>query len=107
MWEAASIRLSDIEVIETELLLADMQTLENSLPKAQRSAKSGDKDAKLRATVMEKCQLIVNDGKPLRTAEFTEEEAKVISAIGLMTAKPILFVANVAEDDLEGKSPAG
>ena len=97
--------LSDIEVIETELLLADMQTLENSLPKAQRSAKSGDKDAKLRATVMEKCQAIVNDGKPLRTAEFTEEEAKVISAIGLMTAKPILFVANVAEDDLEGNGP--
>jgi hypothetical protein len=97
--------LSDIEVIETELLLADMQTLENSLPKAQRSAKSGDKDAKLRATVMEKCQAIINDGKPLRTAEFTEEEAKVISAVGLMTAKPILFVANVAEDDLEGKGP--
>lgn len=97
--------LSDIEVIEMELMLADMQTLENSLPKAQRSAKSGDKDAKLRATVMEKCQGIVNAGKPLRSAEFTDEERTVVRAIGLMTAKPILFVANVAEDDLEGKSP--
>lgn len=97
--------LSDIEVIEMELMLADMQTLENSLPKAQRSAKSGDKDAKLRAVVMEKCQEIVNAGKPLRSAEFTDEERSVIRAIGLMTAKPILFVANVAEDDLEGKSP--
>jgi GTP-binding protein YchF len=97
--------LSDIEVIEMELMLADMQTLENSLPKAQRSAKSGDKDAKLRAVVMEKCQEIVNAGKPLRSAEFTDEERGVIRAIGLMTAKPILFVANVAEDDLEGKSP--
>ena len=97
--------LSDIEVIETELLLADMQTLENSLPKAQRSAKSGDKEAKIRATVMEKCQSIVNDGKPLRSAEFTDEETKVVRAIGLMTAKPILFVANVSEGDLEGKSP--
>jgi len=97
--------LSDIEVIEMELMLADMQTLENSLPKAQRSAKSGDKDAKLRAVVMEKCQEIVNAGKPLRSAEFTEEERSVVRAIGLMTAKPILFVANVAEDDLEGKSP--
>jgi len=97
--------LSDIEVIEMELMLADMQTLENSIPKAQRAAKSGDKDAKLRATVMEKCQEIVNAGKPLRSAEFTDEERTVVRAIGLMTAKPILFVANVAEDDLEGKSP--
>ena len=62
--------LSDIEVIEMELMLADMQTLENSLPKAQRSAKSGDKDAKQRAVVMEKCLEIVNAGKPLRSAEF-------------------------------------
>ncbi len=97
--------LSDIEVIEMELMLADMQTLENSLPKAQRSAKSGDKDAKLRAVVMEKCQQIVNAGTPLRSAEFTDEERSVIRAIGLMTAKPILFVANVAEDDLDGRSP--
>jgi GTP-binding protein YchF len=97
--------LSDIEVIEMELMLADMQTLENSLPKAQRSAKSGDKDAKQRAAVMEKCQEIVNAGKPLRSADFTDEEQKVVRAIGLMTAKPILFVANVAEDDLEGRSP--
>jgi GTP-binding protein YchF len=97
--------LSDIEVIEMELMLADMQTLENSLPKAQRSAKSGDKDAKQRAVVMEKCLEIVNAGKPLRSADFTDEEQKVVRAIGLMTAKPILFVANVAEDDLEGKSP--
>ncbi|MFN6152020.1 MAG: redox-regulated ATPase YchF [Planctomyces sp.] len=95
--------LSDIETIETELLLADMQTLENSLPKAQRSAKSGDKEAKLRATVMEKCQAWVNDGKPLRTCSFTDEEKAVVRAIGLMTAKPVLFVANVAEDDLDGQ----
>jgi GTP-binding protein YchF len=95
--------LSDIDTIETELLLADMQTLENSLPKAQRSAKSGDKEAKLRAIVMEKCQAWVNDGKPLRTCDFTDEERAVVRAIGLMTAKPVLFVANVAEDDLEGQ----
>ena len=94
--------LSDIETIETELLLADMQTLENSLPKAQRSAKSGDKEAKLRATVMEKCQAWVNDSRPLRTCSFTDEEKAIVRSIGLMTAKPVLFVANVAEDDLDG-----
>jgi GTP-binding protein YchF len=54
---------------------------------------------------MEKCQEWVNSGKPLRTCDFSEDERKVVSAIGLMTAKPVLFVANVAEDDLEGNGP--
>jgi GTP-binding protein YchF len=94
--------LSDIEIIETELLLADMQSLETSLPRAQRSAKSGDKEAKQRAAVMEKCQEWVNSGRPLRTCTFTEDEAKAVRALGLMTAKPVLFVANVAEEDLQG-----
>ncbi len=98
--------LSDIEVIETELLLADMQTLENSLPKAQRSARGGDKDAKLRVDVMEKCTVHVNDGKPLRNITWSEEELRVVRLLGLMTAKPVLFVANVDENDLQGESPA-
>jgi GTP-binding protein YchF len=97
--------MSDIEIIETELLLADMQSLETSLPKAQRSAKSGDKEAKLRAAVMEKCQEWVNGSRPLRTCTFTEDEAKSVRALGLMTAKPVLFVANVAEEDLQGNGP--
>lgn len=97
--------LADIETIETELMIADMQMLENSIPKAQRAAKGGDKDAKLRATVLEKCQEWLNTGKPLRTATFTKDELKVITAVGMLTAKPVLFVANVAENDLEGKSP--
>ncbi len=97
--------LADIETIEVELMLADMQMLENSIPKAQRAAKSGDKDAKLRAAVLEKCQEWLNTGKPLRTCSFTKEEQSVVSAIGMLTAKPVLFVANVAENDLKGKSP--
>ena len=98
--------LSDIEVIETDLLLADMQTLENSLPKAQRAARGGDKDAKLRVEVMEKCTVHVNDGKPLRNVTWSEEELRVVRILGLMTAKPVLFVANVDENDLQGESPA-
>jgi hypothetical protein len=97
--------LSDIETIETELLLADMQLLENSLPKAQRTAKSGDKEAKHRAAVMEQCQTIINDGRPLRAVTLNDDDAKVVRTLGLMTAKPILFVANVAEDDLTGSGP--
>ena len=95
--------LSDIEVIETELLLADMQTLENSIPKAERTARSGDKEAKQRLEVMIKCQQHVNAGNPLRSMEWSEEEQRVVKSLGLMTAKPILFVANVGEDDLTGE----
>ncbi len=97
--------LSDIEVIETELMLADMQSLENSIPKAQRTAKSGDKEAKMRVEVMEKCLVEINAGNPLRSLSWTDEELKIVRNLGLMTAKPILFVANVDENDLEGKSP--
>ena len=97
--------LSDIEVIETELMLADLQTLENSLPKAIRAARSGDKEAKLRAEVIEKCTAHVNQGLPLRGLQVSEEELRVVRNLGMMTAKPVLYVANVDENDLEGRSP--
>lgn len=95
--------LSDIDTVETELMLADLQTIENSLPKAQRSTKSGDKEAKARVALLEKCQAWLNTGKPLRTCEFDPDERKLLRSLGMLTAKPVLFVANVAEDDLEGK----
>ncbi|TWU38738.1 Ribosome-binding ATPase YchF [Novipirellula aureliae] len=97
--------LSDIETIETELMLADIQTLENSLSKAQRSARSGDKEAKLRVAVIEKCNEHLAKDLPLRTLELSEPEAAAISSYGLMTAKPVLYVANVDENDLEGNDP--
>lgn len=97
--------LSDMEVIETELLLADMQTLENSVPKAQRTARSGDKEAKIRVEVMEKALVQVNEGHPLRGASWSEEELRIVRSLGLMTAKPVLYVANVDENDLQGNSP--
>lgn len=97
--------LSDIETIETELLLADMQTLDNALPKVERTARSGDADAKLAVSVIQKCQTCVNDSVPIRTLELDADEQKIVNGFGLMTAKPILYVANVDEDDLEGKGP--
>ncbi len=96
--------IHDIEIIETELMLADMQTLEVALPKAQRSAKSGDKDAKLRVAGIEACQAHLAKDQPLRSLKLSEADAAAVSSFGLMTAKPILFVANVDENDLEGKS---
>lgn len=98
--------VSDMETIETELMLADIQTLENSLSKAQRSARSGDKEAKLRVSVIEKCNTHLAGDQPLRTLELDEAESKAVSSYGLMTAKPILYVANVGEDDLQGHHPS-
>ena len=95
--------VSDIETIEIELMLSDIQTLENSLSKAERTAKSGDKDAKMRVEVIKKCLAHLTTDQPLRKMEFDENEAKIVSSYGLMTAKPILYVANVDENDLEGK----
>ena len=97
--------LSDIETIETELLLADMQVLDNTLPKVERTARSGDAEAKLAVAVIKKCQACVNDSLPIRTMELDEDEQKIVNGYGLMTAKPILFVANVDEGDLEGQGP--
>lgn len=97
--------LTDIEIIETELLLADLQTLENSLPKSERAARGGDKDAILRVQVSRKCLEHANNEQPLRTLEFTDEELKVVNGLGLMTAKPILYIANIDEDDVSGSGP--
>ncbi|MFO1064840.1 MAG: redox-regulated ATPase YchF [Pirellulales bacterium] len=96
--------VSDMEVIEMELMLADIQALDNSLPKAERSAKSGDKEAKLRVSAIQACLAHLNESKPLRSLTLPEPEAKAIASFGLMTAKPILYIANVDENDLEGKS---
>lgn len=97
--------VSDIETIEIELMLADIQTLENSLSKAERTAKSGDKDAKQRVEVIRKCLDHLGAEQPLRKMTFEDAEARIVRSYGLMTAKPILYVANVDESDLQGKGP--
>ncbi len=97
--------VSDMETIDIELMLADMQTLDNALPKAERSARTGDKEAKLRVDVIKKCLAHLQTDQPLRKLTFDETETKAVSSFGLMTAKPILYVANVDESDLHGKGP--
>ena len=97
--------VADIETIEIELMLADIESLQNGLDKAKRTAKSGDKEAILRVGVIEKCLTHLESETPLRKLELNDVEKKSISSFGLLTAKPILYVTNVAEDDLEGKSP--
>jgi GTP-binding protein YchF len=97
--------LSDIETIEIELMLADIETLQNALTKADRTARSGDKEAKFLAEVIRKCLTHLETETPLRSLNLNEPENKAIKSYGLLTLKPIMYVANVAEDDLEGNSP--
>jgi ribosome-binding ATPase len=95
--------VSDIETIEMELMFADIQSLETALPKAERAARTGDKEAKFRTAAIQKCMDQLNKELPLRLLTLDEAESKAISSFGLMTAKPILYIANVDESDLEGK----
>ena len=97
--------IADMETIEMELMLADIETLQNAKTKAARTARSGDKEAKLLVTVIEKCLTHLESETPLRSLKLSEPESKAIKSFGLLTAKPILYVANVAEDDLDGSSP--
>ncbi len=97
--------LSDVETIEIELMLADMQTLDAALPRAERAAKGGDKDAVRRAEAIKLCQAQLAKGEPLRKLALDSENANAISSFGLLTAKPILYVANVDENDLAGQGP--
>ena len=97
--------LSDIETIEIELMLADIQVLELALPKSQKIARSGDKEGKLRVAGIEACLAHLAKDLPLRTLKLDEPEEKAMASFGLMTAKRILFVANVDEKDLHGQGP--
>ncbi|MDQ0203726.1 redox-regulated ATPase YchF [Pectinatus haikarae] len=91
--------LRDIEIINTELCLADMETVEKRLEKASRAAKSGAKEAKAEEAMLKKVYEVLSDGKPARRVELTEDEEIILRDLNLLTMKPALFIANVAEDE--------
>lgn len=98
--------IRDIETIDTELALADLETVGNSLDKAERLARSGDKEATARVEVLKKCREVLDQGRPVRQLEFhTPDEKKIIKGLGLITAKKVLYVANVDESDIHGEGP--
>lgn len=90
--------ISDIEIIDTELALADLEAVEKALNKAERSAKAGDKEAIARKPVLEKVLKLLNAGKPARMAKLDTEEKLLIRDLFLITLKPVMYVANVRED---------
>ena len=94
--------ISDIEVIQTELCLADLATVEKTLARSVKVAKSGnDKEAQRLVDVLNKCQAALDEAKPVRGIAFSKEELVVLKPLCLITAKPAMFVANVAEDGFE------
>lgn len=93
--------LSDIETINTELALADLEAVSRAITNLSKKAKGGDKDAQNTLAVMQKIEPLLADGKPARMANFDDDEKKLIKSYGLITLKPVMYIANVAEDGFE------
>ena len=94
--------IADIEVIQTELCLADLTTVDKTLQRSIKVAKAGnDKEAQRLVAVLEKCQAALNEAKPVRSIDFSKEEQAVLKPLCLITAKPAMFVGNVDEHGFE------
>jgi ribosome-binding ATPase len=95
--------IRDIETIDTELAMADLETVDSSLDKAERLARSGDKEAIAKAELLKRCKQILDQAKPVRSLEMTPDERKILKPLGLITARKVLYVANVEEADVHGR----
>ncbi|PIT07362.1 redox-regulated ATPase YchF [Snodgrassella communis] len=93
--------ISDIEVIGTELALADLASVEKSIVRESKRAKSGDKEAQKLVTILERLQQHLLEGKPVRAAELDQDELALIKPLCLLTVKPAMYVANVAENGFD------
>ncbi len=94
----------DIEIINMELALADLDTVEKSIKRVEKVAKHGDKDAKAEYDVLVKAKTALEEGQPVRTLDLSEQELKLLRQLGLMTAKPTMYIANVMEDGFENNA---
>ncbi len=93
--------LDDIEVINTELMLADMESVEKGIQRVSRVAKSGDKEAKAQVALFERVKAALDEGKMVRTLGLDEDQLKSLYELHLLTIKPTMYIANVAEDGFE------
>lgn len=94
----------DIETIEMELLLSDLQMAEDALPRAQKTARGGDKEAAARAAVLELIKTALSEGRPVRTMTLDDEQLRITRSMGFLTAKKILYVTNVDENSMHGNA---
>lgn len=93
--------LDDVEVIDTELALADMDSVEKAILRNSKVAKSGDKDAKAKLVVLDRVKAQLDEGKAVRNMELDEDERAMLQEFFLLTIKPTMYIANVAEDGFE------
>ncbi len=92
----------DLEVVETELAIADLEVVERRLERVEKKVRSGEKDARAEAEALERIREALSRGVPVRALERTEGEERAARELQLLTAKPVLYVANVGEDALPG-----
>jgi len=97
--------LGDIEVIDTELGLADLDSVEKRIARTEKQAKSGDKESQALLEVLLRVRTGLNAGQAVRALDLTAEDRLRLRDLHLLTAKPVLYVANVSEDDLGGEHP--
>ncbi len=93
--------IADIEVIDTELALSDLESIDKAHLKNQKLARSGDKDAQAFVAILEKAQAHLNEGKVMRSLELSDDEKLALKSYNLLTIKPTMYVANVDEDGFE------
>jgi GTP-binding protein YchF len=89
--------LRDIETIETELMLADLESLEKRVVALEKKAKGGDKESKELVDLINRCLVLLRDGKPARLAKVATDERLLFNGLGLLSSKPVLYVCNVEE----------
>ena len=94
--------IADIETIDTELALADLESVDKAIARYERVAKGGDKDAKARIEVLQKLRVALDQGKSARSVALDEDEKAAVRELFLLTLKPVMYVANVLEDGFEG-----
>ena len=95
---------NDIAAMDSELIVADMVVVEGAIEKADRTAKHGDKDAMKRVDVLTRVNALLEEEKPTREGDWNETDSAILKSYGIMTAKPMLYVANVSEEDASGES---
>lgn len=96
--------INDIGIVNTELLLADLEIIEKRIDKNKAAAKTGIKEAKELQPVLEKLQKTLQDGKPARKAQLSDNETKLVLDLALITIKPVMYVANGADSDFKAPS---
>ncbi len=94
--------IRDKEIIDTELQLKDLETIEKRIQKLEKVAKTGDKEAKKRLELLERYKIALEEGKNARTIKLTEQEKSLMADLFLLTDKPVIYLANVDEESMQG-----